>query len=152
MPLKMSDVANIFIRMRRHSLRAKEHHIESCSVFPQTHPSLSGEGTVSVRRVPIVQEDDFVCRDGVDAVKLLRLSRASLYEKARTIGASVLVDEEWSCTICTPRHRTDGTFRVHIRYSAHAARSDIRDPQKPVALERVRGVPGLMTILSRHDS
>ncbi|CDO70370.1 hypothetical protein BN946_scf184999.g10 [Trametes cinnabarina] len=172
MPLSVSNVANLFVKMRRHRAKAKAHHIESSSGDePQTHPSL--EGAASVERIPLEKNETFVCRDGVDATKLLRAVRGALYEKAQTFGANVLVDERyvafsparpsshpnahsrdlrrWTCTICGPRHRSDGTFRVYIHYSANAARSDRRDPQRPVALEKARGVPGLMTILNRLD-
>jgi hypothetical protein len=40
-----------------------------------------------------VQNDIFFCRDAVDVPKLLRGSRASLFERAENIGANVLVDE-----------------------------------------------------------
>ncbi|KAI0763080.1 hypothetical protein BD413DRAFT_484725 [Trametes elegans] len=140
--------------MRRHSARAKakSHHIESTSGdAPQTHPSLDGAGAVSTLKVPLEQVETFVCRDGVDTALLLRAVRGALLEKAQELGANVLVDEHWTCTICGPRHRSDGTFRVYIHYTASAARSDRRDPQRPVALESARGVPGLMTILKRVE-
>lgn len=38
---------------------------------------------------------------------------------------------------------------LQVQYSANAARSDRRDPGRPVALDRSKGVPGLMTILKR---
>ena len=43
------------------------------------------------------------------------------------------------------------TPSFQIVYTANAARSDKRDPQRPVALENVRDVPGLMTIVDRLD-
>ncbi|OSD01512.1 hypothetical protein PYCCODRAFT_1369239 [Trametes coccinea BRFM310] len=152
MPLSVSNVANLFVKMRRHRARAKAHHIESASGdAPQTHPGLDASGAASPERIPLERNETFVCRDGVDATKLLRAVRGALYEKAQTFGANVLVDERWTCTICGPRHRSDGTFRVYIHYSANAARSDRRDPQRPVALDKARGVPGLMTIVNRLD-
>lgn len=63
---------------------------------------------------------------------LLRASRASLMETAELAGANALVDEEyvpfiphldltidillsrWTYTICGPKHRANGTFRVHV--------------------------------------
>jgi len=151
MPLKVADVANIFVKMRRGSPRHKQQHIQSSSGEPYTHPSLAAPGAVSECKVPLVQKDLFVCRDAVDVVKLLRLARASLYEQAEALGANVLVAERWSCTICGPRDRSGTTYRVHIEYSASAARSDKPDPQRPPLLEKAQGVPGLMTILSRSD-
>ncbi|EJF56233.1 hypothetical protein BD309DRAFT_874327 [Dichomitus squalens] len=151
-PLGVPKVAKLLVKMRRHRSKAKAHHIESSSgPAPLTHPALRGDGAVSPQRVPLEENVTFVCRDGVDVAKLLRAARASLYQKAVEVGANVLVDEQWSCTICGPRHRSDGTFRVYVRYSACGARSDKRDPQRPVALENVRDVPGLMTIVSRLD-
>ena len=52
------------------------------------------------------------------------------------------------------------SFRLHgrgangirqVRYSARGARSERGDPQRPVALENARDVPGLMTIMNRID-
>ncbi|KAI0822984.1 hypothetical protein BC628DRAFT_1326089 [Trametes gibbosa] len=150
MPLSMSNVANIFVKMRRNRSKAKSHHIDSSSGDePQTHPAL--QGAVSLEKIPLEQRETFVCRDGVDATKLVRVVRGALYQKAQTYGANVLVDERWTCTICGPRHRADGTFKVEVHYAASAARSDKRDPQRPVALDSARSVPGLMTILSRLE-
>ncbi|KAH9855367.1 hypothetical protein C2E23DRAFT_866945 [Lenzites betulinus] len=150
MPLSVSSVANIFVRMRRQRSKDKSHHIASSSGDePQTHPAL--QGAVSPEKIHLEQRESFVCRDGVDATKLVRAVRGALYQKAQTYGANVLVDELWTCMICGPRHRADGTFKVDVHYSASAARSDKRDPQRPVALENARNVPGLMTILSRID-
>jgi len=72
-------------------------------------------------------------------------------ETAELAGANVLIDEQWKCTICGPKHRPNGTFKVQIHYTAKATRSDKPDPHKPVALDQVKGIPGLMTILSRND-
>ncbi|KAI0760238.1 hypothetical protein C8Q74DRAFT_1208509, partial [Fomes fomentarius] len=150
MPLRISNVANILVKMRRHRGKAKEHHIESSSGDkPLTHPSLAGENAVSAQKLPLEESQTFVCRDGVDVAKLLRAVRGVLYQKALDVGANVLVDEQWACTICGPRHRPDGTFNVNIHYSACAARSDKRDPQRPIAIEHAKDVPGLMTILTR---
>jgi len=152
MPLKsMADVASLIVRLRRHRKRAAQNHIHSDSGDePFTDARFWGEGVLSTKRVPLEREDTFECRDGVDAAKLVRLARASLYEEAQLIGATALVDEQWSCHVCGPRH--DGrTFKVHVHYSASAARSDRPDPQLPPSIERARGVPGLMSILDRQD-
>ncbi|CAL1699488.1 unnamed protein product [Somion occarium] len=146
--LRFPHVADILVKLGR---TRKSHHIESTSGEPQTHPSLAREGVTSVRKVPLDTAENFVCRDGVDVIKLLRATRASLLEDAEAIGANALVDEQWFCTVCGPRHRRDGSFRVHIRYSANAVRSEVADPQRPVALENARGVPGLMTVVSRDE-
>lgn len=151
MPLKMADVANLFVRLRRAQARAAAQHIDSTSGdWPLTHAALADDVAMSPRKVPLVQEDTFVCKDGVDVAKLLRLARAALYEEAQVIGANVLVDEQWTCRICL--HRNDPRmFTVHIRYSASASRSQKRDPQQPIALDCARSIPGLMTILDRLE-
>ncbi|KAH8103064.1 hypothetical protein BXZ70DRAFT_905712 [Cristinia sonorae] len=143
--LRFPDVANIFIRLNRVKAKATALHSTSGDQ-PLTHPSIQ---EVSERKVPLAIEERFVCRDGVDAAKLLRAVRSSVYEKAESIGASVLVDEQWTCSIAGPRK--DNTYRVVIRYSASAARSSSSDPQKPVSLEQAKGVPGLMTVLAREQ-
>jgi len=138
--------------MRRSKERSKAHHI-SCTSGPEpvTAPSLALPDAVSVRKIPLTHSDRFVCVGAVDLQKLLRASRASLYDNAEHLGANVLIDEQWSATICGPKHRNDGTFKVNIRYQASAARSEKRDPCRPVALDQARGVPGLMTIIERVD-
>ena len=95
MPLSISNVANVLVKMRRHRNKVKAHHIDSASGdAPLTHPALAGEGAVSARRVPLMAEDvTFVCRDGVDVSKLLRAARAAVYQSAVEVGANVLVDE-----------------------------------------------------------
>ena len=45
-------------------------------------------------KVPLSEEQRFLCKDGVDVKKLLRMIRAGLLEEAQSIGASVLVDEQ----------------------------------------------------------
>lgn len=96
MPLRISNVANILVKMRRHRGKAKEHHIESSSGDkPLTHPSLAGENAVSAQKVPLEESQTFVCRDGVDVAKLLRAVRGVLYQKALDVGANVLVDERY---------------------------------------------------------
>ncbi|OAX41618.1 hypothetical protein K503DRAFT_767491 [Rhizopogon vinicolor AM-OR11-026] len=67
------------------------------------------------------------------------------------MGANVLVDESWECSIRVPRDRRHGSFKVLIHYYASASRSSLRDPQKPVALDQVQNVPGLMTIVDREE-
>ncbi|EIW55160.1 uncharacterized protein TRAVEDRAFT_130298 [Trametes versicolor FP-101664 SS1] len=152
MPLSVSNVANLFVRMRRHRSKAKAHHIESTSGdAPQTHTALHGVVSAETEKIHLEQDETFICRDGVDTTKLLRAVRGALYQKAQTYGANVLVDEQWTCTICGPRHRSDGSFKVYVHYTASAARSDTLDPQRPVALDKARSVPGLMTIISRLE-
>jgi len=97
----------------------------------------------------VSREDQFICASGVDVPKLLRACRSTLLDQARTIGAKVLVDEQWHAAIVPPKNSADGPYKVQIQYSASAAQSDRRDPGRPVALDQATGVPGLMTILKR---
>jgi len=142
--MRFADVANIFVKMRRTQTRATS--LKSTSGEPRTH---SGLQLTCERKVPLGEEERFVCRDGVDTVKLLRAVRSILYEKAEALGANALADEQWSCVISGPRR--DNSYRVVVRYTASATRSSVADPQKPVGLENARCVPGLMTILSRDE-
>ncbi len=95
-PLRLPDVANVIIKLRRarNQAQVKDYPIESTSGEPQTHPNFSGENVVSARKVPLVEERRFLCRDGVDVKKLLRMMRITLLEEAQGIGAPVLVDEQ----------------------------------------------------------
>ena len=94
-PLRLPVVANMIVKLRRSSskAKAKEYPIESSSGEPQTHPVLRGEGVTSARKVPLQDQRRFLCRDGVDVEKLLRTMRAEMLEEAQMIGANVLVDE-----------------------------------------------------------
>jgi hypothetical protein len=78
--------------------------IESTSGGTYTWPVLAEtEATEQQIRIPIIQDDVFICMGGVDVVKLLRISRASAYSKALTRADSyvernkkvVLVDEQY---------------------------------------------------------
>ncbi|KAL5522436.1 hypothetical protein ACEPAG_8452 [Sanghuangporus baumii] len=152
--LTFPHVAKLFVKLRRMQKKAKAHHTDSSSGNnPITHPSLLndiGELDITKKRARLEIQEDYVCADGVDVAKLLRASRAVLLERASPLHANVLIDELWTCSICGPKHRSDGSFRVHIRYAATAATSSSkRDPQQPVALGKISGVPGLMTITQR---
>ncbi|KAH7887066.1 hypothetical protein F5I97DRAFT_1936614 [Phlebopus sp. FC_14] len=131
MPLTVPSVVNVLVKLRRAKENARALSLSFTSGEPQTHPTLCGEDATCKRRVPMVH--------------------ASLFEKAEFLGANVLVEESWECTIRVPKNKKDGTFRVHIRYYASASRSSRPDPQKPVALDKVRNVPGLMTIVEREE-
>ncbi|KAL4079555.1 hypothetical protein J3A83DRAFT_4210618 [Scleroderma citrinum] len=150
MPLTLSSMASVFIKLQRVKERSKLDSLDFCSGEPQTHPSLCGEGATA-RRVSLVHSDLFICKGAVDVLKLLRASRASLLEKAEYIGANVLLEESWGCTIRMPKVARQGSYRVRIRYCALASRSSRPDPQKPVALDRVHNIPGLMTIVEREE-
>ncbi|KAF7321758.1 hypothetical protein MKEN_00697500 [Mycena kentingensis (nom. inval.)] len=152
-PLSISGVANIFVAMRRHSESAKastrkDWHIFSTSGSePQSHPGMleaAGE-----ERSLLAHKDVFVCSEAVNLAQLLRATRNTLLEDAEFMGANALVDERWEATICGPKNRRNGFFKVEISYSASATRSERADPHRPVALDQVKGVPGLMTVLKR---
>jgi len=134
--------------MRRASDQVKPWHIQSSSGDPQSHPGVL-EAVTSTERAPLQSTDVFICESGVNVIQLLRVTRNTLMEEAESMGANVLVDEQWNCDICGPKHRTNGTFKVTISYTASAARSDRPDPHRPVALDKVKGVPGLMTVIKR---
>ncbi|KAL5496002.1 hypothetical protein ACEPAH_3095 [Sanghuangporus vaninii] len=152
--LTFPHVAKLFVKLRRMQKKAKAHHIDSNSGnIPITHPSLLsdiGEPDITKKRARLEIQEDYVCADGIDVAKLLRASRAVLLERASPLHANVLIDELWTSSIYGPKHRSDGSFRVRIRYAATAATSSSkRDPQQPVALDKISGVPGLMTITQR---
>jgi len=158
MPMNIHNVSNIFVQLRRHRQRASEHndnkghHIKSTSGDePQTHPGLaSSSGHPS--GLHLSRDEFFICADGVDVPRLLKVTRSALYKQAVSLGGNVLVDEEWDCTICGPKHRRSGNFHVKIHYDATALRSETRDPGLPPNLQRSKGVPGLMTIISHRPS
>ncbi|KAF7360390.1 hypothetical protein MVEN_00768800 [Mycena venus] len=148
-PLSIVDVANIFIKMRRTRDRVKPWLIESSSgEEPQSHPGLL-EAVTSLVREPLRHTDIFICGEAVNVAQLLRTTRNALMEAAGDMGANALLDEKWNCTIYRSKHRRNETFKVQISYTASATRSDRADPRRPVALDKVKGVPGLMTVLKR---
>jgi len=143
--LSLQNISSVFIRIRR--VREDRQIVSTSGPEPITHPSLNN--AVSTHKVSISREDQFVCAAAVDVPKLLRACRSTLLEQARTIGANVLVEEQWCTSIIPPKNRTGGPYKVQVQYSANAAQSDRRDPGRPVALDKSKGVPGLMTILKR---
>lgn len=96
-PLSFSGVANAVIKLRRgrHSGETKASYpLVSTSGEARTHSRLAEQGVTSPGKVPLSEEQRFLCKDGVDVKKLLRMIRAGLLEEAQSIGASVLVDEQ----------------------------------------------------------
>ena len=77
------------------TVERKLHHIDSNSGEPQTHPSLLGEGVTCAEKVDLELKRVFICEKAVDVAKLLRLSRAELFERARLWNANVLVNEQY---------------------------------------------------------
>lgn len=149
MPLALPAVVSVLVKLRRTIDKSKGESLECSSGEPQTHPCL--EGATDLVELPLAHSDVFTCKGAVDLPKLLRASRASLFDKAIYSGANVLHKESWHCDIRFPKDTRHHPFRVRIRYTAKASRSSVRDSQQPVALDRVRNVPGLMTILQREE-
>jgi len=115
---------------------------------------LDGDAEIA-RKAKLVQKDEFLCSasGGVDAARLLHFSRKALFTKSELLGGNALIEEGWTCTICTPRKKTMRSkrpIRVVIEYTGVAASCKSPDPQQPVALNEAKGLPGgLMTILDR---
>ncbi|KAH7921143.1 hypothetical protein BV22DRAFT_1038980 [Leucogyrophana mollusca] len=158
-PQVMLDVcARTFTNFCRNHLGfyAQQHHqstksdsIESSSGPARTHPTLLD--TKPVTYGPrVAHKDKFICKGGVDAVKLLDVSRRGLYSTAKEMGGNVLLEEQWDCKICHPRFHKHDRFKVTIHYSAQVARSPRPDAQKPIEAAAAKGVKGLMTVLDRQ--
>lgn len=81
--------------MRRAKEQAKALNIRCSSGEPQTATSLQAEGAINSKKVQIKHHDLFFVKDGVDVPKLLRGTRATLYDAALYIGGNVLVDEQY---------------------------------------------------------
>ncbi len=62
-------------------------------------------GTFSIERV-------FVCRGGVNTVRLLQLTRITLLEEGQLRGANALVDESWNCEVF---RRSEDVYEVRVR-------------------------------------
>lgn len=69
-------------------------------------------------------------------------------EKVEQLGGNTIVNEGWTCSISQP-NKNSRLFRVYITYEGTPARCDLPDPGRPVALDQAKGVPGLMTVMSR---
>lgn len=115
-PLRLPDVANLIVKLRRTANKSKANKaaaaaqqgfpIECTSgVAQQTHPCLVGEGVISARKVPLIEQRRLFCSGGVDTKRLLRTLRATLLEEAQMMGATVLVDEQYVvfCRFCAGR-------------------------------------------------
>ena len=91
MPLKVADVASIFVKLRR----AQHKALLECDSGeePLTHPTLKQEVNLPQNPTPLVQDEHFECQDAVDVARLLRAVRAALYEYAQSLGGNVLVQE-----------------------------------------------------------
>ncbi|KAF9451776.1 hypothetical protein P691DRAFT_662424 [Macrolepiota fuliginosa MF-IS2] len=124
-----------------------------CRSDPNAPPSYweSDPDLHVIRYGPRIERDDlFYCKGGVNAEKLLQLSRKSLYQAAHNSGGNVLLDERWHCTIAKSIVRYPKGFRVHVSYSAVIAEAAGKDPQKVARAEDARGINGLMIVLDRR--
>lgn len=146
--LSIHNIANIFIRMKRHKSNSQPEFINSGDES-KTHEVLAEEDLSHIVQLP-TQYDTFLCMDGVDTGVLLRASRASLLGAAEAIGGNALVNEKWNCHV-SPRRSSKGLYKIQITYTAAAARvSGCRDPRKPVELGKAQKFGGLMTIRKRE--
>ncbi|KIJ68745.1 hypothetical protein HYDPIDRAFT_106981 [Hydnomerulius pinastri MD-312] len=123
--------------------------IKSCSGPARTQYQLADSKPVKVGP-RVAHTEQFICRGGVDAGRLLDLSRKGLYSTAKEMGGNVLLEEQWDCSIRHPRLQKGDKFKVTIHYSATVARSFWPDAQRPVEIEAAKGIKGLMTVLDRH--
>jgi hypothetical protein len=107
----VDSITNIFSKMLPLQDQSEVPPIESTSGGTYTWPVLAETGATEQIRIPIIQDDVFICMGGVDVVKLLRISRASAYSKALTRADSyvernkkvVLVDEQYVSFFCLLR-------------------------------------------------
>jgi hypothetical protein len=132
---------------KSHALETER--IESSSGPARTHACLADlKPTLVGPRVE--HKDEFTCKGGVDAGRLVNLARKGLYSTAKEMGGNVLLEEKWDCEIRHPRYQRRDQFKVTIHYSATVARSYKPDAQKPVEIEAAKGIKGLMTVIDRH--
>ncbi|KAG6371647.1 hypothetical protein JVT61DRAFT_9361 [Boletus reticuloceps] len=124
-------------------------NIKSCSGPARTHDTLVK--TTPMRVGPrVAHTEQFLCKGGVDARRLVDVSRKGLYSVAKAMGGNVLLEEQWDCIIRHAKLQKRGEFKVVVHYSATVARSAWPDAQKPVQIEAAKGIKGLMTVLDRH--
>jgi len=99
----------------------------------QGSSSFSSSPQLKLKRCARVSmTESFACVDGVDAPKLLRATRGLLHERAEgVLGSCVFVEESWTCSVYSHRHRQEVGYRVHTRYSATSASLTKDIPQSP---------------------
>ncbi|KAH9478427.1 hypothetical protein JR316_0008882 [Psilocybe cubensis] len=149
--LGMAGVANLFIRIKRLEESALGRHITVISSGePKTQPSMT-DACIGHDKLPVEYVDHFVCVGGVNIALLLRATRSALVEHIEDFGANGLINEMWECTISGPKQMHNGAYKIRVRYIADAVKSSVPDPRRPVALDKAKGIPGLMTIIKRGD-
>jgi len=127
--------------------------LQCSSGSPCTHSAIREADTR--RGGNLRHHDVFLCKDAVDTVKLLHLTRSDLLSRAKSYGANALVDEQWTCKISRVRHNREDRYRVSIRYSAAIARcqshTSTSDLRHPVQLHAAKTIDGLMSVLYRSE-
>ncbi|EKM77327.1 hypothetical protein AGABI1DRAFT_93413 [Agaricus bisporus var. burnettii JB137-S8] len=150
--LSMAAIADMFIKLRHLQRRSKASNSIACSsgAKPLTHPHTRVNAQTQPKAF-CMHADTYVCAGsgGVDAVPLLRATRTVLVQEASRIGAT-LAQERWSYVISQPKHRPNGQYKVHVQYSAALVDADCREVLQPVAMDKIRRIPGLMTVISRN--
>ncbi|KAG5723963.1 hypothetical protein E4T56_gene11272 [Termitomyces sp. T112] len=141
------NVARFVSKIRQSPPQPKPHHIESSSGEPQTHPHLTFDTHEKIG--PYELHETYLCSDAVDMKLLLRFTRNTLLEHVCYDELNTLVDEQWKYTICCRINGHSKTYRVELSYTACCAQSVKPDPHQPVALDKIKSVPGLMTIRER---
>ena len=99
--LSVGAIAKIFIKMRHLQRRSKQPYTIFCDsgLEPLTHPRTQQatfhDSKESITRTAVAHKDTYICagNGGVDAVRLLRVTRGFLVEQATMLGANTLVDE-----------------------------------------------------------
>lgn len=104
--------------------------VESSSGPARTHPCLADlKPTIVGPRVE--HKDEFTCKGGVDAGRLVNLARKGLYSTAKEMGGNVLLEEKsvhplslfhslltyairWDCEIRNPRYQRRNQFKVTV--------------------------------------
>jgi hypothetical protein len=96
--LTFAGIARLFVGVRRAQNRINSDNIVSTSgnqpAAASSSSSTVADDSTGNRKVPLVAHETFVCAGGVDAPKLLRLTRETLLAKAQKFGANTLVDEK----------------------------------------------------------
>ena len=149
--LSVGAIAKIFIKMRHLQRQSKQPYTILCDsgLEPLTHPRAQQatfhNSKESITRTAVAHKDTYICagNGGVDAVRLLRVTRSFLVEQANMLGANTLVDERWgsfyflqldvsvsvdnrphteiwlcrwSYVINQPKNRPRGQYKVSVRF------------------------------------
>jgi len=121
--------------------------IHETSGDPQTHPAVrravDDQQLLNAQRIELT--DSYRVVGGVNLPLLLRKTRESML-----LQGDALAEEKWDVDIVPKKKTRAGhAYKVSVSYSAARIPSALVDPHLPVALDAARGIPGLMTIVSR---